>query len=127
MSLEPKMEIWKTIKGFENYQISNYGRVKSIARVSRGIAQIEIREKVMKIQDNNNGYKVIRLYSSCVRKKFLIHRLVALHFLDFIDDKEYVNHKDRDRTNNRIENLEFMTHQENMDHRDRKGKEDEPF
>ena len=81
----------------------------------------------MKIQDNNNGYKVIRICSLGVRKKFLIHRLVALHFLDLVDDKEYVNHKDRDRTNNRIDNLEFMTHQENMDHRDGKCKEDEPF
>lgn len=121
-------EIWRTIQGFDNYQISNHGRVKSIGRQHPGLAHIYLEERVMKIQDNNNGYKVIKIIAYGVRKKFLIHRLVALTFLDLVDDgRDYVNHKDKDRTNNHVNNLEFMTHQENCDHRDGKCDNDEPF
>ena len=122
------MEVWKAVDGFEGrYEISNYGRVKSLARGHPTISHFKYEERVMIIQQNNNSYRCIKLRKPGVHQKFLIHRLVALAFLEWYDDgKDYVNHKDKDRGNNHVDNLEFMTHQENMDHRDNYDP-DEPF
>ena len=101
-------EIWKNVVGMEGrYQVSSKGRVRSVAY------SIVMRPMIQK------GYVVIWLWStSKIKKKWRVHQLVAQAFHPNPESKEFVNHKDKDRTHNCIENLEWCTHEENMRHRD---------
>lgn len=90
-------EKWK--KYNTNIEISNYGNIKI-----NGILKKPYKDK--------NGYLII--YSN--KKNYKVHRLVALTFIDNPFGKEEVNHKDMDKTNNKVENLEWATHLENMQH-----------
>lgn len=124
------IEIWKDINNFEGkYQISNLGRVKSLSRsVGNGFRVRTLPDRIM-VNHQWFGYEVIWLRKPGVHKKFRIHQLVAQAFLPAIAGKNFVNHKDKNRTNNTVENLEWCTHEENCAHRD--GRvcvvSDEPF
>ena len=122
------LEIFVPIKDFEGrYEVSNHGRVRSIARcISKNRSYPA---KDMKLHVHTNKYQVVWLRKPGVHQKFYVHRLVAHHFIPTIEGKEYVNHKDKNRLNNHVSNLEFMTHQENCDHRDGRNpiNNDEPF
>lgn len=111
-------EIWKDIKGFEgSYQVSNLGRVKSMERkiphnVHSGFRTI--RERILKNQDNSNGYKfVVFGYKGKIN---YIHRLVAKEFIINTENKHEVNHINGLKDDNRVENLEWCTHSENQKH-----------
>ena len=96
-------EIWKDIEGYENkYQISNLGRVKALDYR---------RTKKEKILDsrNNKGYKAIALWNNSKRKVFLIHRLVANAFIPNPNKFPQINHKDENKLNNCVDNLEWCT------------------
>lgn len=96
------MEIWKDIKGFENnYQISNFGNVKN-----------KQTNKLLKGDTNSTGYKRIILCHP-IKKRFFIHRLVALHFCEGYDETKVVNHKDGNKQNNCATNLEWVTRSQN--------------
>jgi hypothetical protein len=92
------MENWKTIKDFENYEISDRGRVKN-----------KITGKILKGWKNSTNYVHVELN----KKQLKVHRLVALNFLDNPDNKPLVDHIDGDLQNNRLENLRFATSTEN--------------
>lgn len=94
--------IWKQIKGFENYQISNTGLVK--------------KENLILKPFDNNGYERIQLINNNIKSKKLIHRLVAEHFIPNPNNKPQVNHKDTNKKNNNDWNLEWVTNQENVQH-----------
>lgn len=97
------MEIFKDIKGYPGYQISNQGRLWSIKY-----------QKYLSPFTNNSGYKVINIIAANGKRKGeLIHRLVALAFIDNPERKPEVNHIDRDKTNNSVDNLEWVSHSEN--------------
>lgn len=81
----------------------------------------------MRLQENKKGYSEIKLRKPGVYQRFFVHRLVAMHFITEIEGKDFVNHKDKDRKNNDVTNLEWCTHQENCDHRDGRVNSDEPF
>ena len=101
-------EIWKDVKDFEGcYQVSNLGNVKSFQRSFPAI---------LKPRTNKYGYRVVICSSKDNRKSFLIHRLVALAFIENPKGKRCVNHKDCDKTNNKLENLEWSTYSENNKH-----------
>lgn len=103
-------EIWKDIKGYEGvYQISNLGRVKSVKRMS--IDNRVLKEKIMKNQDKR-GYYQILLNKKCYR----INRLVAEAFIPNPDKLPEVNHINGIKTDNRVENLEWILHEDNMKH-----------
>ena len=112
-------EVWKPIKGYEDlYEVSNHGRLRTLRKCLKlnGYCFPTI---IMKLQMNHQQYHTIHLRRPGMKqKKFFVHRIVASHFLDQVEGKEYVNHKDKLRTHNHVSNLEYCTHKENCDHRD---------
>lgn len=101
------MEIWKDIKGYEGlYEVSNLGRVKSKRKILKPI---------------NGEYLKVGLSKNGIQKTLYIHRLVAETFLG--KSNLQVNHKDEDKHNNNIENLEFVTHRENMNYGTKQDRE----
>ena len=113
------MEHWRDIKGFEGrYQVSSFGRIKSLARCwdSTFGGQTCIPECIMKTIDNLNGYRFVFLKKDNTRIKQYVHRIVAEAFLPNSDEKPIVNHKDCNRENNTLANLEWATGSENVLH-----------
>lgn len=97
-------EIWKSIPGFENYYwISNQGRIKN----SR---------KIMKTYVNNSGYECIDFTINKVKSKHLVHRLMCKTFLDNSVNLPEVNHKDENKLNNVLTNLEWCSRSYNKQH-----------
>ena len=100
-------KIWKPIIGYENlYKINNYGEVLSLRS-----------NKILKPNNNGIGYFIIQLCKNGKRKNYLIHRLVAEHFLDNPNNLPEVNHKDEDKSNNFVNNLEWCKHKYNMNYK----------
>lgn len=107
-------EIWKPITGYEDkYEISNYGNVKSIYLINRQ-AKMK-RDKILK-QHIVCGYLKIRLSKDNKMKNYLVHRLVAETFIPNPENKSQVNHKDGNKLNNNVDNLEWTTRSENVNH-----------
>jgi len=110
-------EKWKDIEGYEGYyQVSNYGNVKSLERIKRGKgnAKIKLNEKLLVQRLDYCGYLVVHLCKEGKVKTFKVHRLVAQAFISNPFNKETVNHIDELKTNNNVENLEWMTFLENI-------------
>lgn len=116
------IEIWKDVPGYEGYyQASNLGRVKSIERVVKHNygGPKKIKERILKGNVNRHGYLRVNLSRKGLRKSFSIHRIVAMTFIGESD--LVVNHIDGVKTNNNINNLEYVTSQENTAHAVRTG------
>ena len=113
-------EIWKDIKGFEGlYQVSNLGRIKSLYRTvtkSNGIIS-SVSEKILKGWDNGDRYLCVDFKHDGVSKKHKIHKLVSNAFLPMIKGKNLINHKNKNRQDNILKNLERVTSRENNCHR----------
>lgn len=104
------MEIWKNIEGYEQYQVSNFGNVKTVAN------EATRKERLLKPLAHYKGYKRVGLCLNNKAKFYFIHRLVATYFLENNDNKETINHKDGNKENNHYLNLEWATYRENMNH-----------
>ena len=107
-------ECWKYIIGYEGlYEVSNLGRIRSLPRLTgaRNNKTRLVKGKVLKPYLQNNGYEIVDLFLSPNNKKhFLVHRLVAEAFIPNPDNLQEVNHKDEDKCNNNIDNLEWCDH-----------------
>lgn len=114
-------EIWKPIPNYEGlYEISNLGRVKSLERTCKHCGPRVhkhtriVKERMIKFTINHKGYYLVRLYKDGVQATFAVARLVAKIFIPNPDNKPQVDHIDNDKTNNRIDNLRWVTNHENM-------------
>lgn len=95
-------EIWKDIQGYEQlYQISTLGNVKSLNYNNTG------KEKLLKPSKITDNYLQVSLHKQGKRKMYLVHRLVALHFIPNPNNLSEINHRDEDPSNNVISNLEW--------------------
>lgn len=106
-------EIWKDVVGYEGlYQVSNYGNVRGVARrVSTWNAHKTLQQHLLK-PCNRNGY----LYVTLQKKILAVHRLVAAAFIPNLEYKPQVNHKNENKADNRVENLEWVTAKENINY-----------
>ena len=113
------MEIWKDIKGYEGiYQVSSLGRIRSLdrldnkGRITHG--------RILKNKHDGGGYCMVALSKEGKQIYPKIHRLVALHFIPNVDNKPQINHKDENKENNSVDNLEWVTSKENANYGTRK-------
>lgn len=104
------MEIWKDVGGYEGfYKISNNGNIKSMPRKGA-------KGGLLKLTKDKNGYLCVGLNKNGERKTFKVHRLVAATFIPNIYELSEVNHKDENKENNYVENLEWCDHTYNSNY-----------
>lgn len=118
-------ETWLDIRGYEGcYQVSNYGKVRSLDRYVRAVHDsVQIRRgQIIKPTLMPNGYLSVGLNKDMKRTIKYIHRLVAEAFIDNPNCYKEVNHKDEDKTNNSVENLEWCSHKYNINYGSAKSK-----
>lgn len=106
-------EVWETIYGYEDYQVSNLGRVKSLKFNQ---------ERIIKTTKNNWGYWVVNLSKGGITKVHKVHKLVAIAFLNHTPcgHNIVVDHIDNEKSNNRASNLQLISNRENTS-KDRSG------
>lgn len=110
MNLCNTEEVWKDIEGYENYQVSNIGRVKN----AKG--------QILKPDIKRNGHHMVCLWNHNKKKNMLVHRLTAQAFVENREGFTEVNHRDEDKSNNRADNLEWCSHLYNMNYGEIKKK-----
>ena len=113
MAILEKEEIWKDIPEFNGiYQASNLGRVKSLERIdARGH---RVKERILKPSIDRVGYYKVGLCKNSKVRFYLVHRLVWIAFNGSISEGYEINHLDERTVNNRLENLNLVTHKENL-------------
>jgi predicted XRE-type DNA-binding protein len=104
-------EEWKTIPDFTDYAVSDKGRVKRVVKRNNSWAG-----KILKPRKNSKGYLYVGLYCNSKMSEKYVHCLVLSTFRRTYNDDAECNHRDGDKTNNKLDNLEFCTHSENMKH-----------
>lgn len=112
-------EIWKEIKGYEGYfEVSNLGNFRSKDRIVKykkdGIRNYP--GKPLLTETILEGYQRIVLMKDAIKKRYMCHRLVAETFIPNPDNKPFINHINGNRSDNRVENLEWCTQSENERH-----------
>lgn len=112
------MAMWREVAGYEGlYAVSDEGEVISLPRViNNGRGSFRVSGKLLKQGTRAGKYKFVHLSKNNVHNSFLVHRLVALAFLDNPENLPEVNHKDENPSNNRVENLEWCSRQHNIDY-----------
>lgn len=116
------MEVWKPVNGYEkHYEVSNIGRVRSLdvlVNSKHKLGRLK-KGKLLKQENVIGGYKRVAFCVNNKKKRYSVHRLVASHFILNEKNKPQVNHIDKNTSNNRVENLEWVTIRENMSHQKR--------
>lgn len=101
------MEVWKEIKGYEGlYEISSFGNVRGLKR-----------NKLRKLYTDEKGYVNVTLWKNNVQRKYSVHRLVACAFIENNDNKSTVDHINRIKTDNSVDNLRWATHKEQLENK----------
>jgi len=113
------MEEWRSINNYKGlYEVSSYGKVRSINRISATIKGVikKLKGKDLQLIIHQNGYYTCELSFAGKRKRFFVHHLVANAFLIKLKYKVEINHKNGIKNDNNIKNLEWITHSENIKH-----------
>ena len=128
------LEQFRPIEGYEHYLVSTWGKVYRVDRaaqiVSRGKDSYKVSTRKLTelaTEETPKGYLRVYLYKNGKRKHHKIHRLVAKAFIPNPEDKPQVNHKDGNKKNNSITNLEWVTDEENKLHRESISGQDTPY
>ncbi len=115
--------IWKSVPAFEGiYEVSNYGEIRSLPRIVSEIndgklCRYSIKGKIVNLNLAGRGHLQVVLRNKDTKKYEYVHRLVALAFIGLPEgERKLVNHKDGNKINNMVENLEWVTYSENMRH-----------
>ena len=109
-------EIWKPIEGYEGlYEVSSLGNVRSLGN-GNSTCSLRKRTKVLYQGKHRLGYKNVSLCKNSKPKMHYVHRLVATAFIPNPNNLPEVNHKDEDKTNNCVENLEWCTREYNINY-----------
>lgn len=114
-------EIWKIIDCFPRYAISNYGNIKVLFFQNNVNKRLYSREKTLKLIKKKDGYIKVNLHNNEYTGRgngceYLVHRLVAEAFIPNPDNLPEVNHKDGNKTNNKVDNLEWCDRSYNISH-----------
>ena len=111
-------EIWKDVIGYEDYyQVSNLGNVRSKDREVNAWHGIVLKKgRVLKQSIGNNGYYSVCFQINNIKKQHSVHRIVAQAFIPNLDNMPYINHKDENRLNNNIKNLEWCSAKYNINY-----------
>lgn len=118
-------EVWKDLIGYEGiYVVSNMGRLFKLPCSRKGGS---INGRFITGAKNGEGYWKVRLSVNKVILNTAIHRLVAMTFLPNPENKPRVNHIDNNPSNNKLSNLEWATHQEDIDHKCRQNRQHRPI
>lgn len=111
-------EVWKSLNGIvecgDNYEVSDFGNVRSVDRINHKGRRIKGR--ILKFGIKGKGYLSVKLCMNGVEKNYQVHRLVAMAFIPNTQNKPQVNHKDTNKKNNKLSNLEWVTNSENQIH-----------
>jgi len=110
-------EQWIDIKGYENlYQISNYGNVKSLEKniIRKNGKKQSFKPKILKSGLSKNGYLSVALTKNKKMKTYFVHKLVANMFIENKNNYKCVNHKDGNKLNNNVDNLEWCSYNHNL-------------
>ena len=110
------MEEWRDIEDCPGYQISSHGRIRSFTNNRYGLCDTP---HFLKTDINSNGYERVFLGSN---GRFFVHHLVAKGFIPNPNDYPVVRHKDDNRSNNRVDNLEWGTQSDNIQDAIRRGR-----
>lgn len=116
--MQENIEIWKDVTGYEGiYQVSSFGNVRSLDRIIYNSGSGKYCNTKGRLLSNNktngNGYKIVSLNFNGSSKNQYIHKLVAKSFIDNPNDYPIINHKDENKSNNNISNLEWCTYKYN--------------
>ena len=116
-------EVWKDVAGYEGlYQVSNLGRIKSMERYCKDRSSVRLIPETFKkaslsgTEKNGQHYLQVALFKDGKRRLYRIHRIVAEMFIPNPENKEVVNHKNGNKHDNRVDNLEWCTNAENNAH-----------
>ena len=115
------IEIWKDISGYDGYyQVSSLGNIRSVDREIEQLSRYghtvvrSLKGRAVTPTDNGKGYKIVGLTRNGRRQNYYVHKLVADAFVPNPSEKTEINHKDFNKANNSAENLEWVTHLENI-------------
>lgn len=121
-------ELWLPIKGFEGlYEVSSFGKVKSLDRrveyTHRWGSKTTMKQvgKIKNLSFTGSGYLFVGLSKNGIPYPKDVHRIVATHFIPNPENKKCVNHKDGNKLNNCVDNLEWCTYSENITHAMKNG------
>lgn len=110
------IEMWKPVVGYEGlYEVSNFGRVRSLKRTRKGKCESEcgVKERILKQSEHTKGYLVCGLSKDGKLKYFKVHRLVAEAFIPNPDNKPCIDHINACKSDNRVDNIRWVSHKEN--------------